>query len=85
MDISNFVSYRLGFIDKNLFYQMRNCLKNLQAQIAKKYKYKVVGRCIKKDKKNIDSNLRFIATKGLVKCSFIKFHLIKIFKLLMTI
>ncbi len=68
MDISNFVSYRLGFIDKTLFYQMRNCLKKIyKRKLPKKIKTESLVDALRKDKKNIDSNLRFIATKGLGK------------------
>lgn len=68
MDISNFVSYRLGFIDKNLFYQMRNCLKKIyKRKLPKNINTKSLVDALRKDKKNIDSNLRFIATKGLGK------------------
>ena len=68
MNISNFVSYKLGYLDFNQYNNMSETL----SIILKKYPIKKINikkflEIMRKDKKSINKNIRVILSKGIGK------------------
>jgi 3-dehydroquinate synthase len=81
IDIANFISYKRKYITKNEFFNMRIALKNI-------YKYYPLPKIdilkyieiLKKDKKNINSNIRCVLTKGIGKVFIHEIVINRVFK-----
>ena len=75
MDISNFISYKLGFLKKKQFIKIQSDLKEI-------YKVKKIPRVnikkyikfLEKDKKNIENKIRVILSRGPGKMFLFKFQ-----------
>ena len=80
MDMANFLSMNLGFISIEKYFEMKKVLiKIYKKDIIKAITVKKLINALKKDKKNIDSDLRFIATKGYGKMFIHKIEMNKYF------
>ena len=68
MNIANYLSYKKNYIDKEIFFEMKTALKYIYKDYALS-KINVIKyiNILKKDKKNINENIRCILTKGLGK------------------
>jgi 3-dehydroquinate synthase len=64
MDIANFISYQKGYINKATFNEIHNILKSIYKDLKIPNIEKVV-EALKKDKKNTNSNLTCVLTKGI--------------------
>ena len=68
MDISNFISVKMGLIDENLCRQMRDVLKlNWKEVPLGEIDIEAFLNALRKDKKNIGSEVRVILTRGFGK------------------
>jgi 3-dehydroquinate synthase len=66
MDIANYVSMKMGLIDENLYQQMRDVLKlNWNEVSLGEIDLEAMINALRKDKKNIGSQVRVILTRGL--------------------
>jgi 3-dehydroquinate synthase len=66
MDIANFISMKMGFIDESLRLKMRDVLKlNWQEISLGDISVEAFINALRKDKKNIGSEVRVILTRGL--------------------
>tara|TARA_R110001592_G_scaffold105399_3_gene296383 strand:- start:2649 stop:3665 length:1017 start_codon:yes stop_codon:yes gene_type:complete len=64
MDIANFISYQKGYINKATFNEIHNTLKSIYKDLKIPNIEKIV-EALKKDKKNTNSNLTCVLTKGI--------------------
>lgn len=64
MDIANFISYQKEYISKEEFNEMHDTLKDIY-QDLKLPNINNIVKALKKDKKNTNSNLKCILTKGI--------------------
>lgn len=75
MDISDYLSWKLGYIRKNVYKQMRSTLlKNWPEYSLKNFDLQIFFRSLTKDKKNIDNKVTMILTQGpgkMIKKSFL--------------
>ncbi len=68
MNIANFASFKMKYIDKNQFTKMGFTLDRLLGNDKlKKFKTDELIKALKKDKKNLKGSIRLILTKGLGK------------------
>jgi 3-dehydroquinate synthase len=66
MDIANFISLKMGLIDESLYQKMREVLQfNWQEVALGKIDIESFLNALRKDKKNIGSEVRVILTRGL--------------------
>lgn len=65
MDISNYLSRNLGYIQENRYKEMREILaKNWPSYNLKNIDFDLFFKCLTKDKKNIGNSIAAIITKG---------------------
>ncbi len=66
MDIANFISFKLGFIDYNLYTRIRSLLEKIwEGTSLPEINVKQFEKALSKDKKNIGDTYQLILTKGI--------------------
>tara|TARA_Y100001938_G_C8040428_1_gene405881 strand:- start:153 stop:1148 length:996 start_codon:yes stop_codon:yes gene_type:complete len=64
MDIANYISFKKCYISENEYKEIHNTLKNIYGDL-KLPNIESMIKALKKDKKNINSNLKCVLTKGI--------------------
>ena len=75
MDISNFISYKLGFLKKKQFIKIQSDLKEIyKVKKTPRVNIKKYIKFLEKDKKNIENKIRVILSRGPGKMFLFKFQ-----------
>ena len=75
MDISNFISYKLGFFKKKQFIKIQSDLKEIyKVKKTPRVNIKKYIKFLEKDKKNIENKIRVILSRGPGKMFLFKFQ-----------